>query len=97
MNQTETKEAIKTIISFINNKQRKELNKWKKIHGWITEDGICPDPVVLYHLFHYEGMEEHKPFFMNCVDYLDEEDAFNSEVRWASAYRRKEFLTAILF
>ena len=97
MNPTETKEAIKTIISFIDNKQRKELNKWKKINGWITEDGICPDPVVLYHLYHSEGMEEYTEFFMNHVDYIDEEDPFNSEVRWASSYRRNIFFNHTFF
>ncbi len=91
MNTLETKEAIKNVVSFINNKQRKELNEWKKINGWITDDGICPDPVVLYHLYHYEGMEEHKPFIMDCVDYIDD------VVKWASASRRKEFLTGTLF
>ena len=95
---TETKEQIKTIVSFINNKQRKELNKWKKINGWVTDDGIVNDVDVLYHLYHFEGMEEHKPFFMYCVVYIDdEEDAFNSEVKWASSFRRKEFLTGTLF
>ncbi len=90
MNTHETKEAIKTIVSFINNKQRKELNKWKKINQWITDEGVCTDTDVLYHLFHFEGMEEHKPFFMSCIDYID-------EVKWASAFRRKEFLNATLF
>lgn len=90
------KEQIKTLTINIINKERKNINKFKKKEGWFSDDGYCSDADTFYHIFNYIEMKGGNNPIMNYLNYVDSEDPFNSNVKFKTIKKKKEFFRFVL-
>ena len=89
-------QQIKTLTINIINKERKNINKFKKNEGWFSDDGYCSDADTFYHIFNYIEHEGGSNPIMNFVNYVNSEDPFNSDVKFKTIKKKKEFFRFVL-
>tara|TARA_R110000823_G_scaffold187228_2_gene319521 strand:- start:428 stop:721 length:294 start_codon:yes stop_codon:yes gene_type:complete len=82
---------IKNLINMIYGKERQKINKWKTDNKWVSYDGYTRDVDVFYHIFNYiEHLGGHNNF-MEYVRFIDDDDCFNSEVKWKTIKKKNHF------
>ena len=79
-------QLLNEFMMLLKSKERKEINKWKDRNDYWTETSmytskLSKDIDVIYSLSGNEIME--------YVYFLDDEDPFNSDVKWKSAKKKK--------
>ena len=83
-------QLLNEFMILLKSKERKEINKWKDKNEYWTETSIytaklCNDIDVIFNLSGNEIME--------YVDFLDDEDPFNKDVKWKNAKKKKQFFS----
>tara|TARA_R110001606_G_scaffold351929_1_gene502280 strand:- start:324 stop:614 length:291 start_codon:yes stop_codon:yes gene_type:complete len=84
---------LNEFIGLLNIGSREKINQWKDNHHFIECDKRCSDSQVIYELHKDYNTGELDKDIMNYVKYVDDEDPFNSDVKWISNKKKIEYLT----